>query len=528
MHDVIVVGSGAAGTWAARQLAMDRRNVLLLDVGHRPAAQPPISASFLELRQSDRLGEDLLGRRFESLSNVVGPYQSPKLNAPRFRFVTERSTELGPLRSGPSTITQSFAYGGLANAWGAGTYRFTHDDFRHFPFPASTLDPYYDAVTREIGISGTRDDLTEHFGSAEGLQPPLRLDRLASHALAGYEKRKAQFRASGFTLGRPRLAVLSEQLNARAACRYDNLSFWEPRLDYLYIPSWTLDPLIENQQVEYAAGKLVLEFRELDDRVEVVARDLASHAVETFSAARLVLAAGALNSARLVLKSFNDFTTTLPLLDNLPSMVPFISPRFFGEPYDRSAHGLGQLNVVYKEHPDADYLQGTFYTYTALLASEVIMDFPLPARGTVAASKYTLPGLSVVTFFYPSEPNPRNYIKLEPDGTLDVTYEVSPETGIAERRLMTLMRRCGFWSHPKLFRVSPRGAGIHYSGTLAMRGQDGQPYTTDLTGRVRPCRNVFVADAGVFPFLPAKNHTLTVMANAMRVGEAVSASLDRG
>jgi hypothetical protein len=190
-------------------------------------------------------------------------------------------------------------------------------------------------------------------------------------------------------------------------------------------------------------------------------------------------------------------------------MVPFISPRFFGATYDRSAHGLGQLNVVYKEHPDADYLQGTFYTYTALLASEVIMDFPLPARGTVAASKYMLPGLSVVTFFYPSEPNPRNFIKLEPDGTLDVTYEVSPETGIAERRLMTLMRRCGFWSHPKLFRVSPRGAGIHYSGTLAMRGQDGQPYTTDLKGRVRPCRNVFVADAGVFPFLPAKNHTLT-------------------
>lgn len=529
MYDVIVVGSGAAGTWAAQQLSTERRNVLMLDVGCRPVAQPPLSASFLELRRGERPDEgNLLGERFESLSNVVGPYQSPKLNAPRFRFVTDRANELGPLRSGTSTITQSFAYGGLANAWGAGTYRFTSDDFRHFPFPASTLEPFYDAVTREIGISGTRDDLADHFGSTDGLQPPLRLDRLASHALAGYERRRSLFRSSGFTIGRPRLAVLSARLNERAACTYDNLSFWEPRLEYVYIPAWTLDPLIEQRRIEYLDRKLVLRFQEKDDGVEVVARDLASNAVEVFSAARLVLAAGALNSARLVLASFNDFETTLPLLDNLPSMVPFVSPRFIGEAFDRSAHGLGQLNIVYKENPEADYLQGTFYSYTSLLASEVIMDFPLPARGTVAASKFILPGLSVVTFFYPAEPHPDNHLRLDADGTLAVTYDKSPETGGAERRLMTLMRRCGFWSHPKLFRVSPRGAGIHYAGTLPMRRESNQPYTTDVSGRLQQCQRVYVADAAVFPFLPAKNHTLSMMANAMRVGQEVSASLDRG
>jgi choline dehydrogenase-like flavoprotein len=528
MHDVMVVGSGAAGTWTAYQLAKEGRTVLMLDVGLKPRAQPPLSSSFLNLRRgSPHHGHDLLGDRFETLSNVAGPYQSPKLNAPRFRFVTDRASELGPLRTGGATITQSFAYGGLANAWGAGTYRFTSDDLRHFPLPAGVLEPFYDEITRAIGISGTEDDLAAHFGSAAGLQPPLRLDRLAAHALAGYERRRSRFRAHGFTIGRPRLAVLSERLNGRTACTYDNLSFWEPRLEYVYIPAWTLDPLIASGAIDYLDQKLVLSFREADGRVEVVVRDLATGAEQVFAAARLVLAAGALNTARLVLRSFNDFSTTLPLLDNLPSMVPFLSPRFIGAALDPSAHGLGQLNIVFREHDAADYLQGTFYSYTALLASEVIMDIPLPARGTVAASKFLLPGLSVVTFFYPAEPHPGNHVRLDQDGTLAVSYEESPVTGRGERRFASLMRGCGFWSHPTLFRVSPRGAGIHYAGTLPMRAQPGEPYTTDAAGRLQQCKGVFVADAATFPFLPAKNHTFTVMANAMRVGREVSASLNR-
>lgn len=528
MHDVIVVGSGAAGTWAAYKLAKEGRTVLMLDVGLKPPAQPPLSSSFLALRRdSTRDGHDFLGDRFETLSNVAGPYQSPKLNAPRFRFVTDRANDLGPLRTDGATITQSFAYGGLANAWGAGTYRFTSDDLRRFPLPAGVLEPFYDEITRTIGISGTHDDLAAHFGSTEGLQPPLRLDRLASHALAGYERRRSRFWAQGFTIGRPRLAVLSDQLNGRTACTYDNLSFWEPRLEYVYIPAWTLDPLIASGAIDYVDQKLVLRFRDGDDRVEVVARDLTSGTEQVFAAARLVLAAGALNSARLVLRSFDDFETTLPLLDNLPSMVPFLSPRFIGEAPDLSAHGLGQLNVVFRENDAADYLQGTFYSYTALLAGEVIMDFPLPARGTVAASKYILPGLSVVTFFYPAEPHAGNHVRLDRDGALAVRYGEAPATGQVERRFASLMRACGFWSHPKLFRVSPLGAGIHYAGTLPMRARPGEPYTTDVAGRLQQCKGVFVADAASFPFLPAKNHTFTVMANAMRVAREVSASLER-
>jgi len=524
--DVIVVGSGAAGTWAAWQASQEGLSVLVLDVGLRPPAVPPLRGHLLDLRRSDpRQAEYLIGSGFESLHNVAGAYQSPKLNSPRFRFVTERAAVFGALRGEGFSAVQSFARGGLAEAWGAGAYRFTGDDLRRFPLPAGCLEPFYDELTRRIGIAGSEDDLVGHFGSARDLQPPLSLDRLASRLLASYERRRDRFRAEGFTIGRPRLAVLSRPLGERPACPYDNLTFWQPQLGYLYVPSLTLDALVAERRIEYRERKLVLRFREGEGHVEVLARDTAGGADETYRARRLVLAAGALNSARLVLRSHDDFETTLPLLDNQPSMVPFLHAGSVGESPDSSSHGLGQLNIVHQPPEGLDYVQGTYYTYNGLLASEVIIDFPLPARSAVAACRYLLPAFSVVTFFYPDEPRAGNFVRLCPDGSLLASYRQPVKTGGVERRFIRLMAGSGFLSHPTVVKVPAPGSGIHYAGTLPMQGERSLKHCTDPSGRLHGSRAVYVADASVFPTLPAKNHALTLMANAMRVARAVAASI---
>jgi len=60
------------------------------------------------------------------------------------------------------------------------------------------------------------------------------------------------------------------------------------------------------------------------------------------------------------------------------------------------------------------------------------------------------------------------------------------------------------------------GTSAHYAGTMPMSTSE-QPHTTTLEGRVRGFPNLFVADGATFPFLPAKNLTLTLMANAARI-----------
>jgi choline dehydrogenase-like flavoprotein len=83
--------------------------------------------------------------------------------------------------------------------------------------------------------------------------------------------------------------------------------------------------------------------------------------------------------------------------------------------------------------------------------------------------------------------------------------------------MIRLFRRAGFISHPGLSQYPTPGNGIHYAGTLPMSATSARPYQTDLRGRLNGTQRVYVADASVFPVLPAKNHTFTLMANAMRV-----------
>ena len=63
------------------------------------------------------------------------------------------------------------------------------------------------------------------------------------------------------------------------------------------------------------------------------------------------------------------------------------------------------------------------------------------------------------------------------------------------------------------------GASVHYAGTLPM-SRTPAPWTTTPECRSREHENLWLADGSTYPFLPAKNVTLTLMANAVRVAEA--------
>ena len=61
--------------------------------------------------------------------------------------------------------SSSFAAGGLAEVWTGGCYPFNDQDLSRFPFGYRELGPYYGRVARDIGVSGTEDDMAECFQS---------------------------------------------------------------------------------------------------------------------------------------------------------------------------------------------------------------------------------------------------------------------------------------------------------------------------------------------------------------------------
>jgi choline dehydrogenase-like flavoprotein len=59
------------------------------------------------------------------------------------------------------------------------------------------------------------------------------------------------------------------------------------------------------------------------------------------------------------------------------------------------------------------------------------------------------------------------------------------------------------------------------SGTCRM-GEDARTSVVDASGKLHDAANVFVADSAVFPTSGSVPHTLTIVANALRIGEAIA------
>jgi choline dehydrogenase-like flavoprotein len=518
--DAIVVGSGPAAAFAA--VGLCGRRVLMLDVGFDARASDDLRGNLYHLRQQRTdLFEPLIGNEFESLHNLHQKPISPKLKSPRMSYVVRDADRLTPVAGESFGGVISLARGGLANAWGAGVFRFTARDLAGFPISAGDLAPCFDEVTARIGVSGVNDDdLEPHFGRDERLQPPIRLSSVFGDLLGRYERRKELFAREGIAIGRSRLAVLTEPHNRRTPYSYDNLEFFRPHDPAIYTPAYTVAELIACGAIEYRDRRLVLRYQERDGTVEVHSRNIDSGSIEVSRARALCLAAGALNTTRIVLSSNGDCQSRLPLLDNPMACIPLIELTRVGcalEPRDTS---LAQLNLV-AEDQDGGLAQASLYGTTGPLRSDFLFELPWSAQANRAWAKYVLPATAFLMLFYRREPDSRSGVSLKPSGELQVEFAPEPAHRL-EEVLIRLFRRIGFYSHRALIQRPPMGSALHFAGSLPMCTNPGR-YQTGPDGKLAGTSRVYVVDGACLSRLPAKNATLTIMANALRIGRRVAA-----
>ncbi len=520
---IIIVGSGPSGTAAALQLANMGLRPVMLDAGLQRAPDGPrAEGNLYDWREQHDSFDLQIGADFRGVSDLLtGEMGIAKLNAPNVAYVVRDAERLSPIDATGFAAVQSFSFGGLANAWGAGLYRFTDADLAGFPLRAADLDPYTDVVTREIGISGAADDLTPYFGDASGLVPPLALSHNAGRVLNGYRRKRAALNARGIFMGRPRVAALPEPYDGRPAVDYSNTEFWQDQ-PYLYTPALTLRKLIAADRVDYRGGLLVERWTETAEGVIVHARELEGGAEVTYEGAALLLAAGAIGTARLALRSAADESTRLPLLENPAVQIPFVLPASIGRSLDRHCFGLVQLNLIWESEAYGCRTQGSLLEITSPMRAEFFGRFPLSARANLTLVKYMLPAMLVMQLYFPASAQPLARLWLQGDGRLRIEGQPNAVELRKLRGLLAALRRLGLWTHPMLIYKPKTGHAIHYAGTLPMRKAPDR-YECDPQGRLAGTEHIYVADSAGFSDLSAKNMGLGMMANAMRVAAAAAA-----
>lgn len=533
---VLIVGSGASAVAAAHPLVRAGKEVVMLDVGATDATYAPLipAEPWLKLRRSDaNQHRYFLGDRFEGI-----PFDRARVGAqltPPRHYVAADAPRLLP-RGGTGFVgLESTAQGGLASAWGAAISPWGPDDLAGLPVSHADLLPHYHAVADLMGVCGQPgDDLSDFLDDPPSMMPPLDPDAPARLILDAYSANRARLRRAGLALGHARLAACSREHDGRGPHPYHDMDFWCDHGRAVYRPRWTLERLLAFPNFTYLPGHLATAFEESGPgRVRVHATRLADSTERAFEGASLVLAAGALGTTRLVLRSLGRYDAPVPIVSNFSPYFPMLNLRMIGRACEDRRHSLTQLTGFYRPvDPSRGMVQLQVYSYRSLLTFKLLKEQPLAIPQARRMMQTLIPVLTLLGIHHEDNPAPAKHAVLRrghsptpgvPPDHLELNYAITPREDAlqrqTEREVLRLFRSLGCFALRRIHLGF--GASIHYAGSLPMRASPG-PLETDSQGRLGSHHGVYVADSAVFPRLPAKGVTFTMMANAHRVGTMIA------
>lgn len=522
---IIIVGSGPAGVSAAFPLVTKGISVLMLDGDRSDGSTPllPSQQSLRDLRQNSEHWKMLIGERFQRLENFGA--SSPKFRIPSYsRLLSEFASHYN-IHTDRFVAVGALAKGGLSNMWGASVSMFDDRDLADFPISQSDLLASYRSVSRRIGVCGMNDDMAVFHGRDEDLLPPVKPKGNLKLLYSRYRANPTPAWENGIRIGLGRSAVLTEGRNGRNPCTECGLCLYGCAQGAIWSAKYDLDALMRHPNFTYRGNAFVTRLRKTDTGYRLTARTNTSRGTINIEARTILLACGAIGSAKLVLDALAMHDTGVQLLSSPVTSFAMLVPRWRCKGLaDDINFALAQLTFRY-DTPDLEggYVSGHFFAADTLPAAELIPYVPLSfpqSRRIIRLLQSSL----VLGNCYLSAHHSRSSMRLRPSGELEIRGNVSPDLerdlATVKQRFAKVMRRYGGFILPGSFRPTLPGEDVHYAGTVPMRTTP-RPHETDARGEVRGLPGVYVVDGGALTTIPAKPHTLTIMANGARIARTL-------
>ena len=522
-HEYIVVGSGCTGAMAAQTLIEKGVKVLMLDVGESDDAYSNITPrkSFNDIRTTDNNQYKYwLGENFEGIQ--LGKTGTGAQLTPARKYVMRNVNKLMPIISDTFFPMESLSYGGLGNAWGLGCCVFSDKELEAAGLPADKMKQAYQAIADRIGINAEQDDASPYTSSClKNLQKPAEIDRNSKSIYEKYKSKKNALNGNGFYMGKPALALLTEKKGEREAMNYNEMDFYSDN-GAAYRPSLTITQLKKNSNFFYQSDALVLSFSSNSEGSIVSYLDTKINEKKTVKCKKLILCAGTLSTARIVLRSMSGNAQRLPLLCNPYKYFTLLQPSLLGKASAESRTAFAQL-AVYHDPTKSNFNVGaaSIYSYHSLMLFRTIKEVPLNFREGRKIMQLLLPAISVMGVHHPDMVSDKKYIELLNDNTsvsgdkLKIDYQLSIDESAQikdrEKQYSSAMRKLGCYT---LKKIDPGyGSSIHYAGCLPF-SESNKAFHLNSDGKLCGTTNVFVADGSGFRYLPAKGITLSIMAFA--------------
>lgn len=533
MDKILIVGCGASAVHFALTVLQKGHEVTMLDVGYeRPEVMYP-GKNIDELKECLTDPVDyFLGGNFESF--IPPDYGAEYYGFPPNKsYVLQKPQQFSFTSSGFAPLF-SFAQGGLAEVWTGGIYPLNDSELSDFPLSFEEMLPYYNEVADRVGINGAEDDMSMFFPWHENQMEPLNMDKHSSLLLSSYNEKKACLNNTlGFYMGRSRVATLSRDKGERKACSYSGRCLWGCPIGALYTPSLTLQECKKYGTFKYVSGMYVRHFNydKQNNITSVTAESIKDSTSHEFPVDKLVLGAGTASSSKIFLESIFRKTGEIfklkGLMDNRQILVPFLNLKMIGKDRDRESYQYHQVAFGIKTENPKEHIHGQVTTLKSALIHPIIQSFPLDLKTSIFTFSMIHSALGVINLNFHDVRRDENYISLNIDKDphrpgLFINYRpVSGEKALMDSTMKTVGKaflKLGCVVATKMAHIRPMGASVHYAGTIPM-SENKTALTTSRYCQSHDFNNLYFVDGTTFPFLPAKQLTFTMMANAVRVAD---------
>lgn len=507
--DCIVIGSGPAGVSVTSPLVQSGLQVLMLDGASDRSATH---------RGSPEPWQRMLGSELEALLPEDG--LSPKLRTPAARQIMDAFQRANDIRGEGFVTIGSLGRGGLSRIWGGFVCEFDAQDIEGWPLSIEDLRRSYRTVTDRMGVSGSSsDEMAAFFGCSGEVLPALPIGPGAAHMLRRY---RPGSQGHEFGLGIARNAILTLARDGRNACDLRNQCLWGCDRGAVYDARFDLDQLKRWSTFRLADNARVVRIAQARDGWQVLTED-----GRTFAARRIMVAAGFLATAALVIPLLPNLPPELRLLNSPVLAMPLLVPARLGRPEPPKAFSLAQLGYRLQYGPaHLDYVSGAVYEIAGLPGSSFTARLPLGRRAGSAFFGAISSALLVSTGYFPGceSDNRLRWRRAGDAPSIVVHGHVSADLKVKAdgviRRLRKIWRKLGAFALPGAAMAKP-GTDVHFGGLFPM-GAPG-PHGTDEMGEFVATPGIHAVDGSVLPTLPSKYVTLTIMANADRIGRRIAA-----
>lgn len=510
-YDILIIGTGAGGGTLAQRVAPSGKRILLLERGgHVPREKDnwdPRAVNCEARYHTKEIWNDRDGQELHPHTNYYVGGNTKFFGAALFRL---RKEDFGELRH----------HGGISPAW---------------PVRYDELEPYYAQAERLYHVHGQRgEDPTEPPADSPYPYPPVSHEPRMQHLADDFTR--LGLRPFHTPLG----VMLNEQNPQASKCIRCNTCDGFPCLIQAKADAQVcgVDPALLHPNVTLVTDAKV-------ERLETSAsgREVSKVIVqrngerEEYSADLVVVACGAINSAALLLRSANDRHP-----QGLANRSGVVGRHYMGHvnsvlmalskcPNPTIFQKTLSINDFYFGSPEWPYPMGHI-SFVGKLDGQT-----LKAGAPRIAPGWTLDLMAnhSLDFWLTSEdlPDPENRVTLDSQGGIVLSYVPNNEEGhrrlIAKlKELMHQQRKCqehGHECYQGLFARNlfvgqriPLAGVAHQVGTVRF-GHDPRSSALDVNCKAHDVDNLYVVDGSFFVSSGAVNPALTIMANALRVGD---------